>query len=177
LTCGLCLSTLTSTLKIQHEGTHERGETMKHLAKIGHQSKYASDGFAAKLGPDGKHHWSKRFGTDGGTSVYLQLLDDQGLVLTGLFSPGHLGPEVPLNLGGGPAPADEGTYIARFDLDGKHLWSRTFNSNLYVQGMVSDDDDSLAIAGTFTDETVDLGGGPLVRTPRTEDCDGATMPE
>ena len=140
------------------------------LAKLGHKSKYASDGFAAKIGPDGKHHWSKRFGTDGGTSAYLQLLDEQGLVLTGLFSPGHVGPEVPLNLGGGPVPADEGTYIARFDLDGKHIWSRIFNSNLYVQGAVSGGDDSLAIAGAFTDETIDLGGGPLVRTPRTEDC-------
>jgi len=81
-----------------------------------------SDVFVARLSPDGAPLWVKSYGTEREDVGYGIGVDDAGnAVLTGWF-------ESPINFGGGAlvGKGQKDGFIAKLDVDGKHLWSRRF---------------------------------------------------
>jgi hypothetical protein len=79
------------------------------------------DFFLLKLDAEGRHVWSKRIG-DREDQFLLQLeVDEGGLVVSGHFRGA-------VNFGGRTFTSypDKAIFVARLDLDGKHLWSDSF---------------------------------------------------
>jgi len=113
------------------------------------------DVFLAQYAPDGTYLWSKRFG-QGGTDRGLDVaVDESGNILaTGRTASGDFG-------GGTITPW--GLYVARFDSDGGHLWSRGFHGNLDVPAIAVDGNGNVVVSGDIQ-TTVDFGGGALTRT-------------
>jgi hypothetical protein len=81
-----------------------------------------TDVFVAKLDPEGKHLWSRRFGDTaeqeaGGVAVAL----DGSVVLAGSF-------EGTVDFGGGilTSSGEDDVFVAKLDAAGKHLWSKRF---------------------------------------------------
>jgi hypothetical protein len=121
--------------------------------------------YVAKFDPSGNHIWSQGFGDTGinwGTGVAA---DGAGnVLLTGRF-------EGVVDFGGGPLPsAGEGDiFLAKFDLDGNHIWSQRFgNSELqWGRDIAVDGAGDVFITGQFRG-TVDFGGGPLMSAGRDD---------
>jgi len=109
------------------------------------------DAYVVKLSPGGDHVWSDIFvgdNNDGAYSVFAG--PDGGAYLAGYsFS-------TELNLGGGPLPG--GTFIARLDADGDHVWSKAF-SGPYGRAIAVDPSGNVYL--TTYDSTKDFGGGPI----------------
>jgi hypothetical protein len=74
---------------------------------------------------------------------------------------------LPLDLGGPPLPAPDGTdgFVVKLDADGNHLWSRAIGGpeDSYAQHVVADDEGNIFVAGITTGEVVfegsSLGAG------------------
>jgi hypothetical protein len=120
----------------------------------------SADVFLAGYDASGAHLWSQRFGgaaLDNGVSVAA---DASGRIyLTGYYnSPG-------VNFGGGvlPAAGSADAFLAAFEPDGSHRWSRSFGGalNEFGMGVALADADAVAMAGSF-ESTVNFGGGNLV---------------
>lgn len=82
------------------------------------------DIFVTKLTPDGQHIWSRRFGNNTGLqgSARLAAHGLGNVMVSGYF-------EGTVNFGGGPLHADgsgHDLFLAKFDPNGNHLWSRQF---------------------------------------------------
>jgi hypothetical protein len=120
------------------------------------QSAGASDMFVGKLGPDGSHKWSKRFGNLGAAESLgaWASADPDGNVLVGLTSEGAV------DLGGGTLPSHGGTDIAVGKLapDGSHLWSHSYGDFdlQYLTHVAADPAGNVILAGYFTG-TLDFG--------------------
>ncbi|MBN1612287.1 MAG: T9SS type A sorting domain-containing protein [Polyangiaceae bacterium] len=115
--------------------------------------------FLAKLDPNGSHLWSRGFEHINSLSVGGIAVDRAGNVLmVGDFWG-------TVDFGGGPITSmgDSDIYLAKFDLDGGHVWSMSFGNleDGYGQGVAVDGAGHVLITGYF-DEVVDFGGGPLV---------------
>jgi len=119
-----------------------------------------SDIFLAKFDSNGNHLWSKRFGKssdDLGSSVSV---DSSGNVyITGYFDSSTI------NFGGGVL-SNAGSYdifLARFDSNGNHLWSKRFGGgNDDLANSVSiDGPGNIYMTGWFESSTIDFGGGAL----------------
>ena len=82
-------------------------------------------------------------------------------------------PDDALDVGGGPLQAERGSCLARFGLDGVHHWSIGPQGKLAIAGVVARADDSVVLAGTFRQETLDLGGGQLHLSPLTWSCESS----
>ena len=117
------------------------------------------DIFVVKLDANGTHLWSKGFGDDDdfqfGTSVAT---DGSGnLVLTGSI-------KGIVDFGGGPLPgaSDYDVFIAKFDANGNHLFSKRFGDaeDQYGASVATDGSGNSILTGTFLG-AVDFGGGPL----------------
>ncbi|MBI4701343.1 MAG: SBBP repeat-containing protein [Deltaproteobacteria bacterium] len=117
------------------------------------------DGFVAKLGPDGTHLWSKRFGDASDQRAYATATDASGnVVLAGYFHGS-------IDLGGGKltSAGGEDIFVAKYDKDGAHLWSKRFgDASAYQEayGIATDASGNVALAGRFYG-SIDLGGGKL----------------
>jgi len=119
-----------------------------------------SDIFLAKFDSNGNHLWSKRFGgssDDLGSSVSV---DSSGNVyITGNFKSSTI------DFGGGTLTNAGGKdiYLAKFDSNGNHLWSKRFggNDDDYVQSVSVDSSGNVYIIGSFYSSTIDFGGGAL----------------
>jgi hypothetical protein len=119
----------------------------------------AEDIFLAKYDASGNHLWSRRFGStasDHGRSVAV---DGSGNVfVTGLF-------QGTVDFGGGilTGAGQPDIFIAKYDANGNHLWSRRFGSGNEDVGwsVVADDSGNVFVTGYFSG-TVDFGGGNLV---------------
>jgi len=126
-----------------------------------------SDIFLAKFDSNGNHKWSKRFGGSGydrGNSVYL---DSSGnLYITGNFQSSTI------DFGGGALKNAVGDcvlipcsdiFLARFDINGNHKWSKRFGgSDRDAGSFVSvDSSGNIYIIGYFQSSTIDFGGGEL----------------
>lgn len=115
------------------------------------------NGFIAAYDAGGAHLWSKRFGSDFTAGWGIAVDDDDGAVVL----VGHYGG--PLDLGDGPQPDKlGGAFVARFSAAGDHLWTRQFEGHdaiPYDVGLASTGE--ISVAGRYTDDTLDFGGGPL----------------
>jgi hypothetical protein len=114
----------------------------------------------ARYDPDGTHLWSRHFGGTGGDKGSAVRVDEAGIALIGTFAG-------TADLGGGALTAlgHEDEFVARYDGDGNHLWSRQLGDSLYdndnASAVARDRFGNVIAAGTFLG-TVDFGGGPLV---------------
>ncbi len=106
------------------------------------------------------HHWSKRFG-DASTdqTSYSVAVDGTGNVL---IAGGFLSTA---NFGGGVLTSAGGTdiFLAAFDTDGAHQWSKRFgdvNPNQIAYAVATDASNNVLVAGSFLG-TVNFGGSPL----------------
>ncbi len=116
-----------------------------------------NDVFVAKLDPNGGHHWSKRFGDEGGTWVgSAAAIDGAGnVVLSGAFTGA-------INMGGAPffSSGAEDTYVAKLDPDGNHLWSKRFVDSGRPTSMGIDSTGNVILTGDFSGPA-NLGAGPF----------------
>lgn len=120
------------------------------------------------LDPAGDHRWSRLFsGTFnpfGTIEAACAVADDGRSALTGYLSG-------TADLGGGPlAEAGGGdAFVAVFDQDGGHLWSRTIGAAGADLGLDASFDGlgNLAVTGRFQG-TVDFGGGPLASAGQSD---------
>jgi hypothetical protein len=117
------------------------------------------DVFVVSFDSTGAHRWSSRFGgsssDDCGEDVAV---DGSGnLYVTGHYSG-------TLDLGGGPltSAGHEDIFIASFDPDGTHRWSKRLggSSSDFGRAAAVDGGGNVYITGSF-EGTTDLGGGPL----------------
>ncbi len=118
------------------------------------QSAYEmNDLFVAKLDPEGNHLFSARFGDEGGgdgTQLPGQLvtLPQGGVVLVGVF-------DGTLSFGGdvfSTVPSSADGFIARFDDQGNHVWSRALSDAptlAYASSVAVLPDGSVAVAGNY----------------------------
>ena len=103
--------------------------------------------------------WSKRFGDADGPQVSTGVaVDGAGnVILVGYFSGS-------VDLGGGPlvTPGPTDVFVAKFDANGSHLWSKRFGdvSPQAPSGVAVDDAGNVVLVGSFSG-SVDFGGGPL----------------
>lgn len=118
------------------------------------------DVFIAKYDMNGAHLWSKRFGNSNIQSGRgIALTSDGGLVVTGYF-------RGTVDFGGGPLTsisiADD-IFLAKFDVDGNHVWSRRFGGSSDDNGykIVANPDGSLVLLA-YGFGSIDFGGGVLV---------------
>ncbi|UCF04204.1 MAG: hypothetical protein JSV33_09645 [bacterium] len=116
------------------------------------------DIFLAKFDTDGGHLWSKRFGDSWVQYSRSVACDGSGnVVVTGYF-------RSTINFGGGTltsAGADD-IFLAEFDSNGNHLWSKRFGDAYFQQchSTACDGSGNVMVTGYF-EGTVDFGGGPL----------------
>ncbi len=116
------------------------------------------DIFVAKLDGSGNHLWSKRFGdmsTQAGESVAV---DGAGnVLLTGGF-------DGTADFGGGPLTGNGSfdIFVAKFDSNGNHLWSKRFGDGdgQFGESVAVDGTGDVLLTGSFLG-TADFGGGPL----------------
>ncbi|MBI4704160.1 MAG: SUMF1/EgtB/PvdO family nonheme iron enzyme, partial [Deltaproteobacteria bacterium] len=116
------------------------------------------DIFVAKLDKDGKHLWSKRFGDGIDQEGVGVAVDGAGsVVVTGYFAGA-------VDFGGGPLSSAGGwdIFLAKYDKDGKHLWSKRFGGGVddFGSDVGTDGAGNVLLTGYFQG-TADFGGGPL----------------
>jgi hypothetical protein len=126
-----------------------------------------TDIFVVKLDPSGTPIWNSRFGDTGDQAAFhLKIDSDDNIVITGNFTGA-------VDFGGGTLTslgAADG-YVAQFDSDGSHLWSRRFGDTGAENslGLEIDATDDVWIAGAFSSASIDLGGG-AISLVGTTDC-------
>ena len=116
------------------------------------------DAFVAKFDSSGTHLWSQRYGDADYQNAYNVAVAPGGdIVVAGSFSS-------TIDLGGGPLTTSMGPdiFVARFDGDGAHEWSKRFGGALIdgSSGVIVDTSGDILLAGGFQ-STVDFGGGGL----------------
>ncbi|MFO0758069.1 MAG: SBBP repeat-containing protein [Byssovorax sp.] len=118
------------------------------------------DLFVAKLSSTGAHLWSKRFGDVSGEMGRSITADGDGnVVITGNFDKTlNFGAG---NLGGGAPSGTHKGFVAKFDPNGGHIWSRGFG-DVYADSMsvAVDAGKNVLIAGEVRGN-VDFGGGAI----------------
>lgn len=124
----------------------------------------ANDVFVAKLDGDGGFLWNQRFGDGGDQRIEALAVDATGRVLVGGRFDGIL------DLGGGPLAPVGGfdAFVAVFDGDGAHAWSRRLGGpgSARVDAITADPAGNVIVGGIFN-QTIDLGGGPVAAGPDT----------
>lgn len=121
----------------------------------------SNDVFVVKLGPNGKHLWSQRFGgvsSDVGMGIAV---DSNGVVVLSGFFTGTT------NFGGEDltSAGSNDLFVARLEPDGAHQWSQRFGGTGSDIGRAIsvDNDDNMLLTGTFSG-TVNFGGEDLTST-------------
>ncbi len=123
----------------------------------------------AKLTAAGVHVWSKRFGgnTNPDQHPTKVVLGPGGSIHIGGFF-GPTAGDSTIDFGGGPLVAegsqslDHDAFVATFDADSAHVWSKRFGdpNATRASGLACDANGDVIVGGTL-DGTVDFGGGPL----------------
>ncbi|MCH7549389.1 MAG: nucleotide-binding protein, partial [Candidatus Krumholzibacteriota bacterium] len=112
--------------------------------------------FVAKYDPDGAHLWSRRFGDALKFSDVSIATDNLGNVLVA----GNLAGTA--DFGGGTLTPD--IFVAKFDANGTHIWSKSFPGGGRLGDVIATDDfGNVVLAGAVTYE-IDFGGGLLTGT-------------
>ncbi|MDH3197034.1 MAG: T9SS type A sorting domain-containing protein [Candidatus Krumholzibacteria bacterium] len=114
------------------------------------------DVYVAKFDPTGSHLWSQSFGDADDQMGWGLAVDAPGNVIISGTVDGTV------DFGGGPITGgDTGSFAAKFDQSGNHLWSQAFGRDGARGHTVAVDAiGSVILAGGFLG-TVDFGGGPL----------------
>ncbi|WP_096331397.1 hypothetical protein [Nannocystis exedens] len=117
----------------------------------------ADDLFVAKLDPAGATVWAKHFGDAGNQRGRGLVVDSAGRVTIAGSNRGSV------DFGGGPLAGPKGSgFLAQFDGDGAHLWSRLVcTDGSSASDLATDGLDNLITTGNFLN-TCDLGGQVLV---------------
>ncbi|MFO1153135.1 MAG: SBBP repeat-containing protein [Rhodospirillales bacterium] len=99
-----------------------------------------SDVFIAKYDVNGKHLWARQFGTGTGEEAYSLATDAAGNVVVAGYTWGSLG---------GANQGNEDAFVAKYDANGKHLWTRQFGTaeGDRAYGVATDGSDNVVIAG------------------------------
>jgi hypothetical protein len=117
------------------------------------------DAFLARYEADGTHVWSKSFGGENTQYSYGVAVDgDESVLITGYF-------QGSVDFGGGAltSPNHVDIFLAKFDANGVHQWSRQFGSPSWADmglSVAADDNGDVLITGRCRG-TVDFGGGPF----------------
>ncbi|MCB9555063.1 MAG: hypothetical protein H6707_03090 [Deltaproteobacteria bacterium] len=114
-----------------------------------------SDIFVVSFDKDGKHRWSRRFGSANNEHPYNVALDRVGNVyFSGLF-------QLQADFGQGPltSAGSFDAYLASYANDGKPRWAKRFGGkgSDYAHGIGTDAQGNVYLQGSFED-TIDLGG-------------------
>jgi hypothetical protein len=123
------------------------------LASVG-----AADSFVVKLGPDGSHVWSHRFGAGRGAGLAVDSASN--VLVTGSFSgAASFGGDTFQSKGA----AD--VFVVKLGKDGSHLWSKACgdgNKDGTTAGtaVATDAEGNVLVTGSFSG-AVDFGGGAL----------------
>jgi hypothetical protein len=118
-----------------------------------------SEIFLAKFDTNGNHLWSKGFGGMYGDEDKKSVACDGSgnVIVTGYYFG-------TVDFGGGPLTSAgvSDIYLAKFDADGNHLWSKRFGDATCQGGhSVACDGSGNIVATGLLGGTVDFGGGPL----------------
>jgi PKD repeat protein len=123
----------------------------------------STDIFIAKYTLAGAHVWSKRFGDAGDDVAHGVKVDSKGnVIVVGSFNG-------TVNFGGGPITTPSLTtsdaFIAAFDKNGVHQWSKGYGSGFNDVGyaVAVDALDNVVVVGSFAG-TIDFGGGNILRS-------------
>ena len=120
-------------------------------------NKPCSDIFLAKFDKEGNHIWSKMFGgdrSDGGNSVSVSVDSSGNVYITGSFGSSIID-------FGGDELKNPGIFLAKFDTNGNHIWSKKFDGNGSVSSINIDSNGNVYITGWFYLSSIDFGGGAL----------------
>ncbi|MCY1062170.1 hypothetical protein [Nannocystis sp. SCPEA4] len=117
----------------------------------------SDDIFLFKLDPAGNAVWGKRFGDAGSQSARGVTVDGQGRVTIAGANTGAV------DFGGGVLDGPKGlSYLAQFDGDGAHLWSKKLCVDHSIAHDVATDGlGNILVTGEFRVKC-DLGGAPLI---------------
>jgi hypothetical protein len=118
------------------------------------------DIYLARLDPAGNHVWSKRIGLSGGYNVVTGVAAGPG---GALIVSGACDGLTDLATGVFKSPQSSVKFLARFDSEGKHVFSRVFpqeNSPFPISGVAVRSTGEIAFAGDLTG-AIGLGGTPL----------------
>lgn len=118
----------------------------------------SDDIFVAKFDPDGNHMWSDNFGDASAQYATGVTVDGSGKVTIAGYLDGSA------DFGGGTltSAGSVDIFMAQFNSDGAHLWSKRFGDSefQYVININSDVSGNVILAGYF-EGSVDFGGGSL----------------
>ncbi len=122
-------------------------------------SEGATDVFVAKLGPNGDHLWSKRFGDASAQLNYGVAVDKEGNVI---FAGSFAGS---VDFGGGVLVSKGGrdAFVSKLDSSGVHIWSKRFGDGENQDGLsvAADAAGNIFLAGSFAGTLSDLGTSPF----------------
>ncbi len=126
-----------------------------------------SDIFLAKFDSNGNHLWSKRFGGTYDDFCFSVSVDSSGNVyITGYFSSSTI------NFGGDNLTTNGGydIFLAKFDSNGKHLWSKRFGgtNNDFGNSVSADSSGNVYITGYFKSSTINFGGDNLTNNEHSD---------
>ncbi|MBI4705760.1 MAG: hypothetical protein HY744_32100 [Deltaproteobacteria bacterium] len=117
-----------------------------------------NDVFLVKLGADGKHLWSKRYGDDNDQYGSAVAVDGSDRVLVTGYFMGKV------DFNGGPldSAGQNDIFVAKLDATGKHLWSKRYGdaADQWGSAIAVDSSGNELLTGSYNG-TVDFGGGPL----------------
>ncbi|WP_437760672.1 hypothetical protein [Sorangium sp. So ce1389] len=139
----------------EHGGSVDFGE-----GPLGPEERLAHGLFLVRLDASGNHRWSKRWeATNTGTGIKGMAIDPSGAALIAGST------ECGMDLGGGlleNAECRTSAYVARFDSQGAHQFSRLLDSSegSVAQSLGVDPSGRAVIAGLFGG-TMDIEGGEL----------------
>lgn len=117
----------------------------------------AEDVFLVRLDPAGNAVWGKRFGNNASQIARGLAIDGDGRVTI----VGEMGGSA--DFGGGPiTTAQTYGFIAQFESDGSHVWSRMlgYAGGAQPAAVATDGVDNVLVTGYFVN-ICDFGGGPL----------------
>lgn len=121
--------------------------------------------FLAKFNADGVHQWSKRFGSTSADRGLAIAVDASGnVIMAGRF----IG-TVDFGGGGLLGAGGQDIFLAKYDTNGAHLWSKRFGSGGtdVARGLAVDDSENIFITGSFNG-TVDFGSGAMTSAGQSD---------
>lgn len=122
-------------------------------------SRGGTDAMLLKLAPGGEIEWAKQFGGRYNDTILYVAVDGQGnIIVQGVFMDvADWGGKEPLTGAGGK---DNDVVLAKYDLNGDHLWSQRFGNAFddVAGGVTVDPAGNITMTGSF-DQSVSFGEG------------------